>query len=288
MISIIVPIYNVSLFLSQCLDSILSQTYKDLEIILVDDGSTDNSSIICDEYAEKDVRIKVIHKINGGLSDARNVGVKNAHGEWVFFVDADDWIKDNAIEVLYDFAVEKDCDLVQGNFYYAYHDYLLYRCVTQEEHNMHILDRSESMKELIINDRIKNFAWGKLYRISLIEDFEFPVGKYFEDSFWQHLVVNKIKRYGMVDEPLYYYRQRDGSISSKMSERFDDLIEGYKLRLDFIKQNYPQYYDLMKIQFQKIVELKYPKNDFLSKVNRFVKRVKARVCPSVHYKKISL
>ena len=133
MISVVIPIYNVAQYLSQCVDSVLSQSYQDLEIILVDDGSTDECPKICDDYQQKDARIRVIHKENGGLSDARNAGMKKATGEWTLFVDSDDWIDQEAIAKLYQFAIENRCDIVQGNVYYVYADHLLYRQASRKE-----------------------------------------------------------------------------------------------------------------------------------------------------------
>ena len=226
MISVIIPIYNVAQYLLQCVDSVLSQSYQDLEIILVDDGSTDDCSRMCDEYETKESRVRVIHKENGGLSDARNEGMRIANGEWIYFVDSDDWVDHDAIRKLYQFAVENHCDVVQGGLYYAYYDHLLYRKASKKEQKKTILDRHDAMRELIINDRVKNFAWGKLYKTDLIKDLYFPVGKYFEDSFWQHLVIDRVNRYGIVDESLYFYRQRGDSISGQPSNRLTDLLEG--------------------------------------------------------------
>lgn len=284
MISIIVPIFNVERYLSKCVDSVLSQSYKDLEIILVDDGSTDNCPSLCDEYAKKDNRITIIHKKNGGLSDARNAGMKMARGEWIFFLDSDDWIDGKALETLYCFAIEKGCDIVQGNFYYAYNNHLLYRCESSEEQSNHILNRNEAMKELIINKRIKNFAWGKLYKTNIANIFDFPVGKYYEDSYWQHLIFHQIDKYGIVDVPLYYYRQRKDSISGQLSSRYDDLIEGYRYRLEFVKVHYPQYVDIMVKQLKDIYELKYPSKGVFTKLLRFYMRIYKRLFSKEQYK----
>ena len=147
MISVILPIYNVEAYLPQSVESVLNQTYKDLEIILVDDGSKDCSGSLCDEYAKKDARIKVIHKPNGGLSDARNVGTEAATGDWIFYLDSDDWMELNTLETLLDFADKNYCDVVQGGLYYAYLDHLLKR--VEEEPTL--LNREAAMKQLIIN-----------------------------------------------------------------------------------------------------------------------------------------
>ena len=287
MISIIVPIYNVSQYLSQCIDSVLSQTYKNLEIILVNDGSTDDCPKICDEYQKKDSRILVIHKNNGGLSDARNAGMKVANGEWIFFVDSDDWLENDAIMKLYRFAVDNRSDVVQGNMYYAYDDYLLYRQASGKERKRTILNCSDAMRELIINDRVKNFAWGKLYKTDLLKDLYFPVGKYFEDSFWQHLVMDRVERYGFVDEPLYYYRQRNDSISGMPSSRLNDLLEGNRERMRFIQNYYPELFPLMEKQYHVLCEQLNPPQGLRFQFKRLIRRVAGRLKPSL-YRRINV
>lgn len=251
MISIIVPIYNVLAFLRKSLDSVIAQKYKVWECILVDDGSTDGCAVVCDEYAAKDTRFRVIHKQNGGLSDARNAGMRVAKGEWIYFIDSDDWMHPDALQQLHDFAIKYQCEVVQGNLYYAYKDHLLYRQPNKKELRQHVFDREEAMRLLIVNDRVKNFAWGKLYRADILQELEFPVGKYFEDSFWQHLVMHRVKHYGIIDEPLYYYRQRESGISGEFSVRNLDLLKGYEERVKFIHEHYPQYDDLMLSTYYK-------------------------------------
>lgn len=287
MISIIVPIYNVSQYLPQCMESILAQTWQDMEIILVDDGATDDCPQLCDEYAAQDARIRVIHKSNGGLSDARNAGMREAKGEWIYFIDSDDWMHPEALTQLYDFAIKNQCEVVQGNLYYAYKDHLLYRQPNKKEVHQHVFDREEAMRLLIVNDRVKNFTWGKLYRADILRDLEFPVGKYFEDSFWQHLVMHRVKRYGIIDEPLYFYRQREDSISGTTSSRLKDLLEGYHVRLAFIQEHYPQYAPLMQKMCQKIHDQVHPKTGILIKFKGLIERIKGRLIPDVRYVRIS-
>jgi len=284
MISVIIPIYNVAQYLSQCMDSVLPQSYQDLEIILVDDGATDDCPRMCDEYEAKDSRVRVIHKKNGGLSDARNAGMKIARGEWIYFVDSDDWVDHDAIRKLYQFAVENHCDVVQGGLYYAYYDHLLYRKASKKEQEKTILDRHDAMRELIVNDRVKNFAWGKLYKAELIKDLFFPVGKYFEDSFWQHLVIDRVNRYGIVDEPLYFYRQRQDSISGKLSDKYNDLLDGYNHRLIFIQRNYPELELLIQSKVQEVYSQIHPQNGWTYYFVRFLKRIRGRLTPTKYVK----
>ena len=277
MISVVVPVYNVQPYLAQCVESIRSQTFCDLEIILVDDGSPDECPRLCDEYAAKDERVKVVHKSNGGLSDARNAGVKIAGGEWIYFADSDDWLDTAAIQKLYDFAITNDCDVVQGNMYYAYPNHLLYRKAARRERKANILSRDEAMRALIVNDRVKNFAWGKLYRTELIRDLEFPAGKFFEDCFWQHLVVDRVVRYGIIDEPLYYYRQRADSISGAVSDKNRDLLEGYSIRLDFIREKYPYFENLMKRKYDELYHSQYVSDSYTSAFVKFITKISKRL-----------
>ncbi len=287
MISIIIPIYNVSQYLPQCMESVMSQSYTDLEIILVDDGSTDECPQMCDNYKEIDSRVIVIHKKNGGLSDARNAGMKVATGEWTFFVDSDDWLDKETITKLYRFAIDNDCDVVQGNMYYAYDNHLLYRRASEKEQQQTVLSRHEAMHELIINDRVKNFAWGKLYKTTIIKKLDFPVGKYFEDCFWQHLVIDRVERYGIIEEPLCYYRQRGDSISGTPSNRLNDLLEGNRERMVFIRAHYPDLLYLMEKKYHELYELINPSSGMLNQCRRFFRRVINRFNGSP-YQRISM
>jgi len=252
-LSIIIPIYNVSNYLKRCLDSVYSQIEENWEVILVDDGSTDDSGEICEESKSKYPQTIVIHKENGGLSDARNAGIKIAKGNYIYFLDSDDWLVSNAISILLNFAINNNCEIVQGGFYYAYDDYLLYdnRKIGISQ-TPFIFNRKDAMIELIKNEYIKNFAWGKLYKSSLVKKYLFPKGKYFEDSYWQHLIVNEINNYGVIPTPLYYYRQRESSISGQFNIKSLDLLKGYEDRLNFISNYYPQLVDLMAIQLWNI------------------------------------
>lgn len=237
-ISIIIPVFNVQEYLPKCLDSLYSQLKDNMEVILVNDGSTDNSLAICKQYAEKYTNNTIIiDKDNGGLSDARNIGTEVASGDYVYYLDSDDWLAPNAISTLYDFAIQNNCEIVQGGFYYAYEDYLLYDYSIKTK----VLNREKAMLELITNESIKDFSWGKLYKTDIVKKHMFPQGKYFEDAYWQHLIVHDIAHYGIVPTPLYYYRQRSSGISGTFSLKSLDLLQGYGERLEFIKDYYPNY-----------------------------------------------
>lgn len=239
-VSIIVPIYNVEKYIDRCIKSILQQTYTYLELILVNDGSPDNCGKIIDDYANKDTRIKVIHKENGGLSDARNRGMKEVTGEFTMFIDSDDWIKETMIEALLTHSLERQADIVQSSFYYAYEDKLLVDKRHQKETGAPVtLNNKELMYELVTNKIVKNFAWGKLYKTKLIQDIPFTKGVLFEDVFWAHHAMHKVDTYVILHEPMYYYCQRDDSIVATYSLKNLDIITGLKERHRFIEKHHP-------------------------------------------------
>lgn len=251
-ISIIIPVYNVESYLPKCLDSLYAQYERDtMEVILVNDGSTDNSLSVCREYKERYPDTILIDKPNGGLSDARNVGTEMAGGEYIYYLDSDDWIAPNALMQLFRFAVEYQCEVVQGGFYYAYDDHLLFDCSSDKLQSPILLTKEEGMKALIENQTVKNFAWGKLYKAEIVKEHPFRKGVYFEDSFWQHLIMDEVTQYGIISTPLYYYRQRDDGISGSFSLRNMDLLKGYEERIAFVKTYYPPLlYPLLRVYWE--------------------------------------
>lgn len=243
-VSIIVPIYKVEKYIHQCVESILNQTYTHLEIILVDDGSPDSCGIIADELKDRDTRIKVIHKENGGLSDARNAGMEKATGEFTMFVDSDDWLDPNMIENMVYHGIASEADIVQSGFYYAYEDKLLIdNRYYQEDEPAVTLDNKRLMYELVKNEKVKNFAWGKLYQTKLIKKIPFTKGVLFEDVFWAHHVMHHVDSYLMIHQPFYYYRQREDSIVAAYTPRNLDMIKGLKSRHRFIEHSYQELID---------------------------------------------
>jgi len=251
-ISIIVPIYNVEKYIDRCINSILQQTYPHFELILVNDGSPDHCGEIIDAYAKKDARIKVIHKENGGLSDARNRGMEEVTGEFTMFIDSDDWIIETMMETLLTQSIAQEADIVQGSFYYAYEDKLLVDKRHQEETTAPIiLENKALMYELVTNKVVKNFAWGKLYKTSLIQDIPFTKGVLFEDVFWAHHVMHHVDTYVILQQPMYYYCQRDDSIVATYSIKNLDIIKGLKERHRFMETHHPQ---LTKASHQLIFE----------------------------------
>ncbi|MBW8348407.1 glycosyltransferase [Bacillus sp. IITD106] len=251
LVSVVVPIYKVEKYIHRCIESILEQTYSNLEIILVNDGSPDTCGQIIGEYAEKDHRIKVVHKKNGGLSDARNKGMEYVTGDFTLFVDSDDWIERNMIEGLIQISIDYRADVVQSAFYYAYEDHLLFdnRYYSQKDPPI-LLNNKELMYELVRNEKVKNFAWGKLFKTALIKDIPFKKGVLFEDVFWAHLVMHRVDTYVVTHAPKYYYFQRSESIVFNYSLRNLDIIDGLKERHSFVEK---YYHDLRNESFTVIL-----------------------------------
>jgi glycosyltransferase involved in cell wall biosynthesis len=238
-VSVVVPIYKVEKYLNRCVDTIVNQTYTNLEIILVDDGSPDKSGSIAKEYAKSDDRIKVINKKNGGLSDARNVGMQYITGDFTLFVDSDDWLETKMIESMVHVSIEYKAEVVQSAFYYAYEDHLLFdNRYYQKNDPPIVLDNEVLMTELVVGERVKNFAWGKLYKTEIIREIPFKKGVLFEDVFWAHKVMQRVNTYVILNEPLCFYFQRYDSIVSTYTSKNLDIIEGLKERQCFIEEFY--------------------------------------------------
>lgn len=238
LISVVVPVYNVEQYLEQCVESIRNQTYINLEIILVDDGSPDKCPEICDQFADKDTRIKVIHKENGGLSDARNVGVEFAHGEYVVFIDSDDWIhKDMIMEMLHVLHSDNAIDIVV--------------CASQRVdktpkpinekkiQKFRICDK-EDIVEKWLYQKIKTSACAILLPYNLCKKINFPKGRLYEDLFTTYKFYWNSKKIGYILSPLYYYRRNaSGIMKQKFSLKKFDEIDAVNEIIDFFKKESP-------------------------------------------------
>lgn len=226
-ISIIVPVYNVEKYLENCIESILNQTFKDFELILVDDGSTDNSGKICDIYEKKDSRIKVIHKNNGGLSSARNAGLDIACGKYVGFIDSDDSIHPRMYEILYDLIKKYESDISCCNYKKIYD---IFKDEYENVNSLEVIEMSniEAIKNLYDKEiGVKLvIACNKLYRKNLFDNIRYKVGRVHEDEFMAHRILYNCKKITYVDNELYYYLQREGSIMSQISykRKVDTLL----------------------------------------------------------------
>lgn len=237
LISVIVPVYNVGEYLCECIDSILSQTYQNLEIILVDDGSMDDCPELCDSYASKDSRVKVIHQENRGLSAARNKGYEASSGRYIAFVDADDMIFSTYIEMLYSLIVKNNAQIAICSYTRAQNGQDE-KTVTQE----YVLPSEKMLKEWHGKRKsIETVVWNKLYSREIFEKFEhskiFPEGKTHEDIYTSHLFVSLAKTIAITNKILYFYRKREKSISrtyTKEAAKAD--LDAQKARMRFFKE----------------------------------------------------
>lgn len=247
-ISIIVPIYNVEPYLHRCVDSLLKQTCVDFELILVDDGSPDHCGIICDEYTALDSRVRVIHKPNGGLSDARNAGLEIAQGEYIAFVDSDDWVAKDYLERLMTALIETGADICECGILRTHGagEFPAVACGTPE-----VYETFEALEQLIHDGAFRQHVWNKLYRREAIADILFPKGKTNEDEFWTYQVFGNAKKAVKISDVLYFYFQRPGSI----------MGETYSLkRLDALEA---------KLQRQQYIDSKFPKLSQQARLNLF-------------------
>lgn len=238
LISVIVPIYNVEKYLKKCIDSILAQTYKNYELILVDDGSPDNCGRISDEYAKKDIRVSVIHKQNGGLSSARNAGLEISKGEYIVFIDSDDWIDNNYLECLYKDLKNNDADISVPAF-----------CLSYENGRHHIDSRIQGKKVFSTEQSLECFLFNgyltpcvasKMWKKNLWKDIKCPEGKLFEDQYTTYKLIMNANRV-VYDRSIYYhYFKRNGSIGhSSFSDGTYDLLKGIEEEYKEITREYP-------------------------------------------------
>ena len=237
-LSVVVPIYNVEKYLKQCLDSLINQTLSNIEIILVNDGSTDNSEAICQSYAEQDSRIKLFSKPNGGLSDARNFGLQKVTSPIVGFVDSDDYVDLNMFQVLIELKQRSHAEIAVGGVKMAANDGDVYmvRAVQDEL----IADRHDAMEELLKSKRITNSVCNKVFDTALFDQITFPVGKLYEDEFVTYKLFDRAKKVAMTNKVFYYYRSSPTSITHKpFSEREFDRIEASEIKVAYIEKTYP-------------------------------------------------
>ena len=239
LISVIVPVYKVEKYLRKCVDSILCQTYPRFELILVDDGSPDGCGAICDEYAAGDPRVRVIHKPNGGLSSARNVGIDAAKGDYLYFVDSDDWLEPEAlmalIEAVHNYDVPISCI---GNYDVNIEtgEKTLGICPKKEE----VISGEEMVGRIFTWDGCDSAVCDKLFRRELFRERRFPVGKICEDIPVTYRILLEAGRIAMVDKPLYNYLRRPGSLSNgELSETSFHFSEHTKEIYSYIREHHP-------------------------------------------------
>ena len=239
-VSVIVPVYNVESYLEKCLDSLVNQTLKDIEIIVVNDGSPDNSQEIIDNYAKKYKQIKAYVKENGGLSDARNYGIKKATGEYIIFIDSDDYVKENMLEIMYQKALNDNLDIVVCNSINVY-----------ENGNMIEIKSNRNYS----NSPIKNYlvsppmACIRLYNRTLFDKIQFKKGIYYEDLELTPKLVKYTQKISFIDEGLYYYYQRTGSImkQKEFNEKLLDIFKVLDSNKELLLKEYPEEIEYMYI-----------------------------------------
>lgn len=298
-ISIVIPVYHVEEYLKQCLDSVLAQTYQNLQIIIVNDGSDDNSYQIIEQFQRMDSRIEVICQDNQGLSAARNTGICAANGEYIIFIDSDDFIAPDFVETLYREIKENAADFAVCGFVIVDEDGL--ERIIKNDKQMGVNEKS-TLKQSIDKENIKAFkndtmridiltaeefwtkyesnehlycvvAWNKIYRRSLFDEIKYEVGKLHEDEYILHEILRRVKRIACCYVPLYYYRTRKKSIVNSSSEkRSVYIIEAYLNRMDYFLEE--KNYERLHYTFQEIADILEPLNQSQNEVMKLTKRLK--------------
>lgn len=268
LVSIIVPVYNVEKYIEECLESIKKQTYKNIEVIIVNDGSTDNSLGFCESIAADDNRFFVYTKVNGGLSDARNYGIKRASGELLTFVDSDDYIDSQYIECLVKTLNETNSDIACCG-YRRVDDYKNCIKTSVPVTSISVLSKKDAMRELVNEGKVKTQAWAKIYKKYIFDDLEFPYGKYHEDMYIMHLVVENAQCIVVSPKVLYNYRYNNSSITGgAFKVKRQEAVDAMQLRLDFIKKLYP---DMQLDQVRQLVWTCCNVNYLILKSTKFIK-----------------
>lgn len=246
LISIIIPVYKVENYIHRCIDSIINQTYQNLEIILIDDGSPDRCGEICDDYAKKDKRIRVIHKRNEGQSEARNQGLALATGKYIGFVDSDDYIKNNMFEVLYHNIIEYGVQIAIGNIVTVSKNK---KEIVENHKEIEFYKNEEILRELLKNN-ISNYVYNKLYTKKLWDDIKFPKGKILEDMDVMYKILEKVQTISCTNQTEYYYCIRENSSISEINKSVtDNLKEIVKKRYRYLQGRRPDLLDLLNIDY---------------------------------------
>ena len=278
-ISVVVPVYNVEQYLEKCVNSIINQTYKNLEIILVDDGATDNSGEMCDELAKLDDRISVYHKENGGLSDARNYGVERATGEYIGFVDSDDYIDAEMYEKLYEAIKKEDADVAECNLKIIYPNRVE---LFTEQNYYKVCTKWEYLEEYLTIKKVFGSVWTKLIKSDVAKKLVFPKGKLYEDTYYAYDLINVANSFVLIDSPSYNYLMRENSITNaKFNPRIFDLIEIVEKFHKMTYKNYPslkeaadcrKMYAYFSVLNSILLEDEFKNNSYYPKIINYFKR----------------
>lgn len=246
LVSIIIPVYNVEKYLNRCVDSVINQTYKNIEVLLIDDGSSDSCGKMCDDYAKENKNIKSFHKKNGGLSDARNYGLKKAQGQYIYFLDSDDWIEPKTIEILVKKIESDKADIAVGGIK-TVGDFSSYENLWYNQDL--VLSKDEALNDLLENKYMASHACNKLFTKELISKHPFPKGKIYEDIRIMHNIFLDCEKITITKEYLYNYYQREESISNNHNLKKDfEYIEAFSERYNDIKKIANNYADLCYYQ----------------------------------------
>lgn len=240
-ISIIVPVYKVESYLRRSVDSILAQTFRDFELILVDDGSPDSSGAICDQYAAQDPRVHVIHRTNGGAAAARNTGLDAANGNWIAFIDSDDWVHPDYLRFLRESALQAGADVAACRY-----QSVQTNAATNFE-PMSLAVSSQNREAYWIHDRVGAVVpWGKLYKHELFAELRYPVGRTAEDEYVAHKIIFGCKQLVVLDNVMYYYFVNIGGVSrNNYVQRLPDILEAFRLHEEYFKDSpWQQVYQL--------------------------------------------
>lgn len=243
LISVIIPIYNTEKYLEDCIKSVVNQSYENLDIILVNDGSTDKSKEICEKYAEKDSRIKLINQSNMGAAMAKNTGLNNIKGDLFMILDSDDLLHQNNIEILYNCMQKEKSDIIEACYTTISKEF---KNIDRHQHNKkENFNTENALKELIISGKFHQTPWNKLYKTELLKDIRFPKDKYIDDEYWTYKLFANAKKITWINEVLYYYRQHEESTMGRMySIKRLDAIDALYGRYKFMKKNFPNLSDL--------------------------------------------
>lgn len=237
-VSIIIPVYDVEKYISKCIESVLNQTYENIEIILVDDGTKDNSGVICDQFALLDSRVQVLHKVNGGLSSARNAGIEIATGEAIFFLDSDDYISSKCIEKMVNLLKEYDADLSVVQMKYIPEN-INEEITENNEEKVVIMDSKKAIEESLYQRLYTCCAPAKLYKKDVIGDIRFPLGRISEDLATCHLFLDNANKIVYSNYYGYYYRQHNSSIMHIFNPKRLDALEWTSNIERFCIEKYP-------------------------------------------------
>lgn len=277
-VSVIVPVYNVEKHLRKCLDSLVGQTLKNFEIIIVNDGSPDNSQLIIDEYVQRYDNVKSYKKVNGGLSDARNFGIEKALGKYIAFVDSDDYVENDMYQVMYNKAIEGDFDMVVCDFNEIYDDHV-FKGNSRIQHDL--------LSKIEVKKKMYDFypsAWNKLYKKKLLEKIQFKKGVWFEDVEFLYRLFPYINNVGTVKVPFYQYVQREGSISKCNDKRIYHYIDNWNDIIAYYKDKniYVEYYDELEFCYVRYLYAtfikaasRFDKTEFTKAVELAIESVKA-------------